>query len=283
MESAATFLPALGLVLLGLAASALGSMVGMGGGSFITPFLLIFGGVDPVGAVAASLAAVLASATSSAISHWRAGSLDVANAKIFSVFAVLGAVAGALFLLGMNPGHYPLALGLFLLLTGLVVLRRKPGGFEALGDRIGLAKDYFERRIRVSRLAGTGRVVLVPVQRQKGFALSALAGMASAVFGVGGGSILTPGLILFLKYPPRNAIATSQLVMAAGAAAGLALLLARGQVFPLHALWIALGAWIGGSLGSRAARAANEIFLTRLLAALLVGMGLRLLYSYFNF
>ena len=279
MPEMAPEMATLALIALGVVAATLGSMVGMGGGSFITPFLLMFWGMTPGTAVSASLVAVLASSTSSVFSHVKAGGIDLKNGKVFSVFSVMGAVVGALLLLGMDPLFYPAALGSFLVLTGIAVWRRKPGGYEALEKRNKLARSYFRRDLKVTRIKDVdGSELRIPLRRGVGPGLSVLAGLASAIFGVGGGAVLTPGLMVFLRYPTRNAIATSQVVMAAGAAAGLVMLAIKDQVHPGSALWIAVGAWVGGKLGSRIARRADEAFLKAALGTLLVLVGGRLLF-----
>jgi uncharacterized membrane protein YfcA len=71
------------------------------------------------------------------------------------------------------------------------------------------------------------------------------AGFFSGLFGVGGGSVMVPLLIVWLGYGEREATGTSLLAIIVIAAAGTALQAAYGNVHPLEALIVG-GPAVGG-------------------------------------
>lgn len=86
--------------------------------------------------------------------------------------------------------------------------------------------------------------------------LGVLAGVAAVLFGVGGGVVMVPGMVLLLGIDVRTAMATSLLAMIPTAAAGLRIAARDGRVEAAWAralAWPALvGAVVGVSLRNRA-------------------------------
>lgn len=103
------------------------------------------------------------------------------------------------------------------------------------------------------------------------------AGAFSALFGVGGGTVIVPLLILWLAYGERQATATSLsaiALIAAIAAAGHAL---YGNVDAAHALLIAAPAVVGVGLGVALQQRIPERAVSLLFAALLVAVAVELI------
>ena len=86
-------------------------------------------------------------------------------------------------------------------------------------------------------------------------AIGLLAGFMSALFGVGGGLIIVPLLILLLHWDPHAATATSLAAVGITALAGTITYAIAGEVDPAHAVLLgvpaALGATVGASLQQR--------------------------------
>src|SRR5258707_5676163 len=76
------------------------------------------------------------------------------------------------------------------------------------------------------------------------------AGFFSGLFGVGGGTVMVPLLVLWLGYGEREATGTSLLAIVLIAAAGTAIQAAYGNVHPLEALIVGGPAVAGGILGT---------------------------------
>jgi uncharacterized protein len=104
-----------------------------------------------------------------------------------------------------------------------------------------------------------------------------LAGGLSGLFGVGGGILIVPGLVLFLYMGQRLAHATSLaaiIPIAASAVAGYAL---EGSIDWPAAAWLAVGAAVGAVLGARALQRLSEQALRRTFAGFLLVSALALL------
>ena len=113
-----------------------------------------------------------------------------------------------------------------------------------------------------------------------GIGIGLLAGVCSGLFGIGGGIVLVPSLIFFLKYPQHTANGTSLVAMllpvgllgvwqyySAGKIGGEQLRLG---------VWIAIGMFAGAFLGAKLAVALPVQRMQRLFAGLLVVAAYRL-------
>jgi uncharacterized membrane protein YfcA len=76
------------------------------------------------------------------------------------------------------------------------------------------------------------------------------AGFFSGLFGVGGGTVMIPLLIVWLGYGEREATGTSLLAIVLIAAAGTAIQAVYGNVHPLQALIVGGPAVVGVILGT---------------------------------
>jgi hypothetical protein len=80
-------------------------------------------------------------------------------------------------------------------------------------------------------------------------------GVLSGLFGVGGGFVIVPALVLTTSLDIHRAVATSLLVIALVSAAGVASYLAAGRVLPWESTGLFVAGGIGGmGLGSLVAR-----------------------------
>jgi uncharacterized membrane protein YfcA len=170
--------------------------------------------------------------------------------EVFWPFAVLAIPAAFL------GGYLNLPAHVFKILVGGVLL------FSALRFIVD------PREAAVTRPPGRFTAMLV------GAALGFLAGLT----GTGGGIFLTPLMILMSWAPTKTAAATSVVFILCNSIAGLLGNLSATQNFPTFALVLAGAAVAGGSIGSYlGSRRFSPVFIKRLLAAVLVIAGLKLI------
>jgi len=110
-------------------------------------------------------------------------------------------------------------------------------------------------------------------------AIGLAAGVFSAFFGVGGGIVAVPLLILFVGLPERVATATSLLAIAITATAGVIAFAFRGQVEVEYAALVGLPAAVGALAGTSLQQRVRTSTLTYGFAVLLTGVGVWLLVS----
>lgn len=101
-------------------------------------------------------------------------------------------------------------------------------------------------------------------------AIGLVAGLFSSLFGVGGGLIIVPLLILIASFPPREATATSLGAIGLTALAGVVFYALRGEVHVGYALLVGLPAAVGAFAGSSLQRRLSGNALRLAFAALLV-------------
>ena len=108
-------------------------------------------------------------------------------------------------------------------------------------------------------------------------AFGVFVGVLSALFGVGGGIVMVPFMVLVLEESQHVAEGTSLLVIVATAAAGVFALHQSGHVFYRHAMWLGVGGAVGSLLGALLALELSADLLEDIFAVLVVGMGIRLI------
>lgn len=102
-------------------------------------------------------------------------------------------------------------------------------------------------------------------------------GVLSALFGIGGGLVMVPFMVLLLDGSQHLAEGTSLLVIVPTAIAGVIAHTKRGFVDFRAAAWLAAGGVIGAFLGARIALASAGPTLQIYFAVFLVLMGARLI------
>ncbi len=102
-------------------------------------------------------------------------------------------------------------------------------------------------------------------------AIGLAAGVLSGLFGIGGGVIIVPALLLIARMPPLTATGTSlaALLLPVGAL-GAWEYHRNGNLNLVASLWIALGLFFGAYLGARLAQYASPLQLKRAFSIFLV-------------
>ncbi|WKZ57370.1 MAG: sulfite exporter TauE/SafE family protein [Bdellovibrionota bacterium] len=101
-----------------------------------------------------------------------------------------------------------------------------------------------------------------------------VAGVTSGLFGVGGGVIIVPGLMLLLGLSVHMAIGISLAVIIPTAMIGTLRHWQAGNVDLSIAFFLALGAIVGGYLGASLAVALPAVTLKKIFGAFLIVLGL---------
>lgn len=103
------------------------------------------------------------------------------------------------------------------------------------------------------------------------------AGVLSGMFGIGGGVVVVPALVIVLGYGQKTATGTSLLALLLPVGALAVLTYARaGHVNVRAGLLVAAGIFAGALLGASVALGRSEATLRRLFAVVLVALAVRL-------
>ena len=110
----------------------------------------------------------------------------------------------------------------------------------------------------------------------KAIALGAVAGTVAGLFGVGGGVIVVPGLVLWLAISQREASGTSTATIVASSAAAMIAFGIGGNVDWRAAGLILIGSVVGAWGGAWIAEHVNERALAVTFAVILAVAGIRM-------
>ncbi len=224
-------------------------VIGGGGSILAVPLLVYFVGYakHPHTAIGTTSVAVAVNALIAAVPHMRLKTVRFREGVSFAVAGILGAALGSKLGLMVQGQHLLLLFALLMLVISVLMWRR---GDQATSEsRPGGAVPF-----SLARIAGTGFAV----------------GMASGFFGIGGGFLVVPGLIMSAGLSTIAAIGTSLLsVFAFGATTAVQYALA-GKVDFLVALLFIAGGLVGGALGAATGRRIGSARLTRVFSAVLV-------------
>ena len=205
-------------------------LIGGGGSILAVPLLVYVVGVTPTHvALGTSALSVAATALVNLIPHARAGRVKWQCASVFAVSGMVGAWAGSSVAKTLDGEKLLILFGLMMLVIGGTMLLGKSGGGNA------------EIRLN-SSTASRLLPRLIPV----GFGVGVLSGF----FGIGGGFLIVPGLMLATGMPLVYAGATSLVAVFAFGATTAGNYALSGLVdWPLAILFI-LGGAAGGGLGT---------------------------------
>jgi uncharacterized protein len=103
------------------------------------------------------------------------------------------------------------------------------------------------------------------------------AGFFSALFGVGGGVVIVPLLVLACGWEMRSATATSLAAIGITASAGVVTYVVHGDVRPLYALLVGVPAAVGAASGATLQQRLPVRTLSFLFAGLLFAIAIRML------
>ncbi len=271
---------------MGLAVGFISGMFGIGGGFLMTP-LLIFVGISPAVAVASVTAHIAASSSSGAITYWRRNAVDPALALMLLAGGILGTAAGVwLFSVLRSLDQLDLTIGLsYVALLGVVgalmiaesvraIARQrqgKPATIRRGGTHTWVHKLPLKMRFKRSKIY----VSAIPV-----WGIGFLIGFIGAILGIGGGFILVPMLIYFLRVPTATVIGTSMvLTLITMASATVMHAVTNHLVDAVLAFILMIGGVTGAQFGARAGQNMRGERLRLLLGLLVFAVGLRFAYQ----
>jgi uncharacterized protein len=254
----------LALIAFGLGVGVLVGMTGIGGGSLMTPMLILVFGVAPVTAIGTDLAYAAVTKTVGGYKHWRQRTVDLELSSWMALGSVPAAIGGVYVLTllerwtGRDFDELLLTiLAVALLLTGVATLVRAFLKSMHARERDTIA---MERRHKIAAVA-----------------LGVSVGFVLGVTSAGSGALIAVGLILLFRLVPTRVVGTDVFHAAILLwAAGLAHIVAGNVDFGLAGN-ILVGSVPGVWIGSHWSVRVEPAVLRTTLAVVLIGAGLALL------
>jgi len=239
-----------------------GSLIGLvlgligGGGSILAVPLLVYAvGVPPHIAIGTAALGVALNALVGLALHARRAPIRWPCAIAFSLAGMAGALVGAALGKAVDGGQLLALFGVLMIVIGVLMMRPKPTATTS-SERLSLANA---RRLLPRLLAA-------------GLAVGALSGF----FGIGGGFLILPGLMLAADMDVRDAASASLVGVAAFGTASASSYAWSGLIDWQVAGLLVAGGLLGAVAGNRAnaVLAQNKDRLSRLFAWFVVAAGL---------
>ena len=252
------------LVILSLAIGFFAALLGIGGGVILTPTLILLGMETHI-AISVSLGGVVLTSLVSSVEYLRQRLTDIRLALIMMAVSLPSAMAGA-YLSVETPGAVlEKLMALFLLAMA---------GLMLTGIKVRMMDRLLSLERKIKAKDGTGfsyhahLLFLLP--------MGIAAGFAAGLFGIGGGVMIVPSLLLS-GIPAQVAVATSSLMVNASADVSFLTYLARGQFDLSYLLPMAPALMIGAYIGARVSGTVKPGHTRLMLAGLLAVLAAMLL------
>lgn len=260
-------------VLIGL----LGSALGVGGGIFMVPFLVLVMKLPIHQAVAASLAAIVATSSAVAAVNVERGLANIRLGITLEVTTAVGSIAGALIANKLSGPAIQLLFALMLFPVSALMfgkgwkgLRAPAAAPAAAGGGSAFDSAFFDP-------AAGGHTPYAVRNMAPASAISFFAGSLSGLLGIGGGIVQVPVMNLLCGVPMKAAAATSNFLIGVSAAASAYVYFRKGLVpFELTAVIVA-GVLIGSFAGIYALYKTRSEKLQIVFSALTLGVAVKML------
>jgi len=259
-----------------LLASPLGFLIGLslgalgGGGSILAvPALVYAAGQDPKAATTTSLVLVTITALIGIIPHWRAGHVRLAAGAVFGLAGIGGSLIGSAWNEAVDADVLLFAFSMLMLVAAYAMWRRLRKQAAAPAVRSAGAAAATPERLETDPPAGTA-IRLDVATAVKVVIAGSFIGLLTGFFGVGGGFVIVPALVLALGFSMPDAVGTSLLVIAVNSTVALTTRLPSGSVEWGTVIPFTIASLIGVFVGSRLASTRDPSFLQKWFVVLLV-------------
>ncbi len=227
----------------GVIAGVLSGMFGIGGGVVIVPALVLFLGFEIIEATSTSLGALLLPVgVFAVIQYYRAGLLKVPQAALVALGLLITSWVGAEIAISLPADTLRQAYGVFLLYVAWRMAEPRQMWAEFRDEN----PPVTPKDLTGDELPDVHWFIVLLV--------GLVAGVASGMFGIGGGAVIVPALVVFLNYPQKLAVGTSLgALMLPVALPGVLAYVDEGVLDVSVAVVVAVGLLIGAIFGARLA------------------------------
>jgi uncharacterized membrane protein YfcA len=219
------------LIPLGFAAGVLGSMIGLGGGIIIVP-ILTFLGFPPTVAASNSLFAAFSNSVASTISYSKQKRIEYNLGLKLGLLAIPGTILGAIISTDIAPDIFKILFGFVLVASAIYIFLRK---------QIESREKIISKQMIIFAIGA-----------------SFFAGIISSFFGIGGGIIFVPLMVVGMGMSMKKAAPTSQLILLFASLSGVIVHSVLGHPDFLQAGFLAIGSFFGGLVGAKLSLSVKE-------------------------
>jgi uncharacterized membrane protein YfcA len=232
------------LLPLGFVAGVIGSMIGLGGGFVVVPVLTFFG-FSPTLAASNSLFAAFSNSIASSVSYAKQKRIVYSLGIKLALLSIPGTIVGAYASDIVSPPLFKLLFGAVLIASGVYI--------------------YMRRKMESREYDLSKQVMLLSA------GASFFGGIVSSLFGIGGGTVFVPLMVIAIGLSMKLAAPTSQFILMFTAASGMIVHSLMGHPNYFEAGMLSIGSFLGGLVGSKLSTRVNERRL-RLFVTVILGV-----------
>ncbi len=253
--------------LISIVAGIVGSLVGIGGGIIISPFLSHLN-YSPSQISSTSLISVFSTSLSSSFFYYRKNLISRKIGLTISLSSIPGTFFGVLLSNLFSLSEFKFYFAFILIFTSLYLIIKS-----------NIKKNNVLQSTTYNITNNKNRIGYVKLFLLISF--SFLAGIISSCFGIGGGIIFVPSLIILYGFNMNNAAATSQFALLFTSLSGLCIYIYYGSPNYILGFILAIGSLLGGSIGYKISSKTNSNTLQKIFSIVLVIVSTKLLYDVF--
>lgn len=262
------------LFTIGIVAGIIGSLLGLGGGIIVVPVLLYFGGmgfmdISPQIAVGTSLLSIVATGLASTIGYFKKGLVDIRSGLLFFIGSGPGAIFGAWTNGFLDTSSFSIYFGIFILFISFILFIKDK--LKPLNLSINSVKKIY--------VDSNGNQFEYGYQPLVAVLISFVVGFTSGIFGIGGGALMVPAMLILFKFPAHVAVATSMFMILLSSITSSLTHFYLGNIEWILVLLLVPGAWIGAKVGVIINARLKPTTVILLLRIFLLVVGVRLIYE----
>lgn len=263
------------LLVTGLCAGIIGSLIGLGGGIIIVPALLYFYSafglledLTPQKAVGVSTVVMIFTGLSSTLAYIKYKTVDYKTGLIFFIGSGPGGIIGSYVNKMLDVQSFNLFFGSFVIIVSVILL---------IKDRLKPSKLINSATIKKTFRDPNGTEYVYGYHPAIAILICFAVGFCSGLFGIGGGSLIVPTMILLFLFPPHVAVATSMFLVFLSSITNSVTHIALGNVVWGYAFAIIPGAWFGAKIGAYVNTKLKSSTLVSILRIMLLIIGVKLI------
>ncbi|ALS79217.1 sulfite exporter TauE/SafE family protein [Planococcus kocurii] len=265
------------MALVGVASGIVGALIGLGGGVILVPALLFLGtsfaffpDLSPQKIVGLSVIMMIFTGLSSTLAYMKVRTVDYKSGLIFFAGSAPGTIIGAFVNKNLDLPSFNLYFGILLVFLSLLLLLR---------DRLKAVRWFVDNGRKTTFIDNQNKEYIYGYPIWFALLLTFFVGVASGLFGIGGGSIIVPAMILLFLFPPHVAIGTSMFMVFLSALVNSVTHISLGNVPWIYTLAVVPGAYMGAKIGAKLNKRLNSEMLVTILRIVLLILGLRSIYE----
>ncbi len=271
------------LIIIGFCIGTLGTLIGVGGGIILMPFLILnYPDLPPEIITAISVAVIAINSISGSFAYSRSGLIDYKAGGLFALFAIPGSILGVLSVPFVPQQHFNFIFGIILLCMGIFLwYKNSKNNIQFV---VKMPDSNLKETVLIDK---TGNLYRYAYNTKIGVFISAFVGYIAPILGIGGGIIHVPAMHNILRFPIKVATATSHFILAIMATTSVLVNFFQDNYQNDNHLklivFVAIGVIPGAQLGAFLSHKIAGKTISKILTICLILVGIRILTKNYHF